>query len=137
MALMPPLRAAQAARRMKWNTLCQIADETVCAARKRLPAEIRPAADALPVTFEPWPSEGMLQDEGVDADILGLFVGPDHGDDPPAGLPSQILLFLENLWDFAEGDEAVFREEVRITYLHELGHYLGWDEDEIARRGLD
>jgi predicted Zn-dependent protease with MMP-like domain len=26
---------------------------------------------------------------------------------------------------------------VRLTYLHELGHYLGWDEDEIAERGLE
>ncbi|MEX2043899.1 MAG: metallopeptidase family protein, partial [Opitutus sp.] len=23
------------------------------------------------------------------------------------------------------------------TYLHELGHYLGWDEDELTARGLD
>jgi len=31
----------------------------------------------------------------------------------------------------------VFREEVERTYLHELGHYLGWDEDDVAARGLD
>ena len=47
------------------------------------------------------------------------------------------MLYLNNLWDFAEGDEAVFKAEVRLTYLHELGHYLGWDEDEVAARGLD
>ena len=134
---MPLPRGAQAAGRMKWKRLCEIADDTVHAARRRLPAEVRPAADALPVTFEPWPSDAMLEDEDVEPDILGLFVGPDHGTDPTATMPAQILLFLENLWDYAEGDEAVFREEVRITYLHELGHYLGWDEDEIARRGLD
>ncbi|HUG09778.1 MAG TPA: metallopeptidase family protein [Opitutaceae bacterium] len=122
---------------MKWKQLCEIADTTVRAARKRLPAEVCPAADGLPVTVEPWPSEAMLEDEGVESDILGLFVGPDHGTDATATMPPQILLFLENLWDYAEGDEAVFREEVRITYLHELGHYLGWDEDELTRRGLD
>ena len=122
---------------MKWKRLCEIADDTVRAARKRLPVEVRAAADALPVTFEPWPSAGMLEDANVEPDILGLFVGPDHGADSTATMPAQILLFLENLWDYAEGDEAVFREEVRITYLHELGHYLGWDEDELARRGLD
>jgi predicted Zn-dependent protease with MMP-like domain len=122
---------------MKWKRLCEIADDTVRAARKRLPSEVRAAADALPVTFEPWPSEAMLEDADVEPDILGLFVGPDHAADAAATMPAQILLFLENLWDFAEGDDSVFREEVRITYLHELGHYLGWDEDEIARRGLD
>jgi len=51
--------------------------------------------------------------------------------------PPQILLYLENLWEFAEGSEDVFREEVERTYLHELGHYLGWDEDDVAARGLD
>jgi predicted Zn-dependent protease with MMP-like domain len=30
----------------------------------------------------------------------------------------------------------VFLREVRITYLHELGHYLGWDEEQIANVGL-
>lgn len=122
---------------MNWKALCQIADETVNAARRRLPAEVHVAAGALPVTFEPWPSEAMLEDEGIEPDILGLFVGPAMDDGGDATLPPQILLFLENLWDFAEGDEKVFRDEVRITYLHELGHYLGWDEDEIARRGLE
>jgi hypothetical protein len=52
-------------------------------------------------------------------------------------LPPQILLFLDNIWDLAEADESNYRDEVRLTYLHELGHYLGWNEEEIAQRGLD
>ena len=70
---------------------------------------------------------------------IGLFTGPSHGNelahDNPT--PPQILLYLESLWDFAEKDAEIFREEVRLTYLHELGHYFGWDEDELAARGLD
>jgi len=27
-------------------------------------------------------------------------------------------------------------EEVRITYLHEFGHFLGWEEHEMEQRGL-
>ncbi len=34
-------------------------------------------------------------------------------------------------------DEQVYRAEVRTTYLHELGHYLGLDEDELTQRGLE
>lgn len=45
--------------------------------------------------------------------------------------------WLENLWDFAEHDEETFRDEVRVTLLHEIGHLLGWDEDDIADRGLE
>ena len=52
-------------------------------------------------------------------------------------MPAQILLFLGNLWEFAEADETAFLDEVRITYLHELGHYFGWDEDDLAARDLD
>ena len=118
--------------------LCQLAGQTVEAAQRRLPPEIREVAAAVPVCFEPQPNDELLA-EGVEPDLLGLFVGHAHG----AGLsetqplPPQILLFVDNLWDYAEGDEEAYRDEVRLTYLHELGHYLGWDEDEIARRGLD
>jgi predicted Zn-dependent protease with MMP-like domain len=123
-------------------TLAQLtaaAQQVVDSAQRRLPPEVRAAAAAVPVCYEPWPNDAILA-EGWEPDILGLFVGHEHGGelrDDPAPLPPQILLFLENLWDYAEGDPAVFRDEVRLTYLHELGHYLGWDEDEVARRGLE
>ncbi len=52
-------------------------------------------------------------------------------------LPPQIILFLENLWDQAEGDEDLFCDEVHTTCLHELGHYLGLDEDDLCERGLE
>jgi predicted Zn-dependent protease with MMP-like domain len=59
--------------------------------------------------------------------------------DPPSShpQPTQIILFLENLWQFAEHNEAVYLDEVRITYLHELGHYFGFDEDDLEERGLE
>jgi len=72
-------------------------------------------------------------------DILGLFVGDPLGVEPGLGnnAPAQILLFLENIYDYADFDMAVFRKEVRLTYLHELGHYLGWDEADLEARGLE
>jgi predicted Zn-dependent protease with MMP-like domain len=68
---------------------------------------------------------------------LGLFTGAEFVDEGNIPLPPQIILFLENLRDFAEGDEVIFREEVRTTFLHELGHYLGLDEGELTERGLE
>ena len=124
---------------MNFHQLNVTAEEVVARAKHRLPAAVRDAASAVPVCFEPFPNEA-IQAEGWEPDILGLFVGHPHGAGFEAGgqdLPPQILLFLENLWDYAGGDEAIYRDEVRLTYLHELGHYLGWDEDEIALRGLD
>ena len=99
---------------------------------------MRAAAEAVAVCYESHPSQALVAD-GCEPDLLGLFVGHEHlgelADAQP--LPPQILLFLENIWDQAEGDERNYRDEVRLTYLHELGHYLGWDEDEVARHGLE
>lgn len=124
---------------MDFARLTAIAQQVVAAAEKRLPADVRAAAKTVPVCYEPFPN-ATLQAEGLDADILGLFVGDEHGREfsgESSPLPPQILLFLENIWDQAEADEPTYRDEVRLTYLHELGHYLGWDEDEVARRGLE
>jgi predicted Zn-dependent protease with MMP-like domain len=122
---------------MKFSRLNAIAQQVVAAAQRRLPEPVREAAMRVPVCCEPAPSKAILA-EGWEPDILGLFVGHEHGTELAGGeLPPQILLFLDNLWDYAEGDETVYRDEVRLTYLHELGHYLGWDEDEVAERGLD
>ena len=118
--------------------LIETARQVVTAAQRRLPPEIRAVAEAVPVTVEAVPNDAILA-EGWEPDILGLFVGhAHHGEHTELQpLPPQILLFLENLWDYAEGEERAYRDEVRLTYLHELGHYLGWDEDEVARRGLE
>ena len=116
-----------------------LARQVVTSAQRRLPATVREVAAAVPVCYESVPNEGILA-EGWEPDILGLFVGHEHGAElrtDGAPLPPQILLFLDNLWDYAGGDEGIYRDEVRLTYLHELGHYLGWDEEEVARRGLE
>jgi predicted Zn-dependent protease with MMP-like domain len=118
--------------------LTELAAATVAATQRSLPPEILPLALAVPVHYEAGPHPSVLA-EGFEPDILGLFTGSPYGTelshDQP--VPPEILLYLDNLWDLAEGDPVVFREEARLTYLHELGHYLGWDEDELAARGLD
>jgi predicted Zn-dependent protease with MMP-like domain len=136
--MIPAEAPAVGGQKMKLSQLTLIAEQTVAAAQRRLPPDLRGAAAAVPVCYEARPNDDLVAD-GTEADLLGLFVGHSHGaelaDSQP--LPPQILLFLENLWDYAEDDVEIFRDEVRLTYLHELGHYLGWDEEEIARRGLD
>lgn len=123
---------------MNPSRLAEIAADVVGATQRRLPPEIRPLARDIPVHYDRVPDAGVLA-EGFEPDILGLFTGNAHGEelhhDNP--MPPQIFLYLDNLWDVAEEDVDIFRDEVRLTYLHELGHYLGWDEDEVAARGLD
>jgi len=123
---------------MDYARLTTLAQQVVTAAQRRLPPEVRTAAAEAAVCFEPHPNATLVA-EGWEPDLLGLFIGHEHHAELAEAqpLPPQILLFLENIWDYAEEDEAAYRDEIRLTYLHELGHYLGWDEDEIARRGLD
>jgi predicted Zn-dependent protease with MMP-like domain len=122
---------------MSSHALIAEAEKVVAAVQRRLPATLRPLAAQVPTVYYDWPSEEILGEE-FDPDILGMFVGEPHSSDVGAAnaVPSHILLFLENIYEEAEGDLDVFREEVRLTYLHELGHYLGWDEDDLEVRGL-
>lgn len=119
-----------------WSKLKQLASAEIEATLAALPPPLRERARQLPVTFERVPSRA-LQADGVAADTLGLFVGPELAEEGHFPMPSQIILFLENLWDFAEGDEQLFRAEVHTTLLHELGHYLGLNEDDLTERGLE
>jgi predicted Zn-dependent protease with MMP-like domain len=121
-----------------WQQLHALARTEVEATLAALPAPLRERARALPVTFERRPNAAHRRD-GIAPDTLGLFVGPEFADEETAALPlpPQIILFLHNLWDYAEADEEFFCEEVHTTYLHELGHYLGLDEGDLCDRGLD
>ena len=124
--------------RLDWRRLCALAREEVEATLAALPAPLRDRAQAVPVTCERRPNSAQCRD-GIEPDTLGLFVGPEFAYEETTALPlpPQIILFLENIRDFAEADEEFFREEVRTTYLHELGHYLGLDEEDLFDRGLD
>lgn len=118
------------------SALRQWAELEVEAAFEELPTPLRNKARRVPVTFESRPNPD-LQADGIDAHTLGLFTGADSIDEEHTVMPPQIILFLHNLWTFAGEDEEAFRQEVRITLLHELGHYLGLDEDDLTERGLE
>lgn len=119
-----------------WKRLCSVALAEVEATLAELPAPLREQARKLPVTFEPRPSRDLVAD-GIEPDTLGLFVGPEFAHEEAVPMPPQIILFLENIWDQVEGDEEFFCDEVHTTLLHELGHYLGLDEDDLSERWLE
>ncbi len=121
-----------------WEHLKKLAAAEVEATLADLPAPLRERAARLPVTFERSPHADFVA-EGIAADSLGLFTGPAFGEEELSAspVPPQIILYLENLWNFAEAAEEIYLEEVHTTYLHELGHYLGLDEDDLTERGLE
>lgn len=121
---------------LDWEKLCAVATNEIEATLEELPKPLRERAAKLPVTLERVPNAG-LQADGIAPDTLGLFTGAEFADEETIPMPPQIILFLENLWEFAEADENVFCDEVHTTFLHELGHYFGLGEDDLAERGLE
>ncbi len=99
---------------------------------RSLPEQIRQAVERCQIRYE------IAAAQGEDAGLLGLFTGCSLIDGLPEGsedLP-RITLFLDEIRAMTGGDTSAFRDEVRITFLHELGHYLGWGEEDVEERGL-
>jgi len=120
---------------MSWAHLVGLAQAEVARTVTELPADLRARAAALPVSYERVPGKAVVAD-GIEPDTLGLFVGGEFAHAADVPLPGQIILYLENINAMVDGNEEEFCEEVRITFVHELGHYLGLDEDELEERGL-
>jgi predicted Zn-dependent protease with MMP-like domain len=114
------------------------AREVIASTLRRMPVKLRSLAAQVPVHFEAYASEEVVK-QGFEPDILGLYIGETvgHEADSDHPLPPQILLYLCSILDFCEGDLPAFREEVKLTYLHELGHFFGWDEEQVAAHGLE
>ncbi len=105
-------------------------DDHVRAALDELPPDLAAALKNVAVVVE--------DENPEDPDLLGLYHGvplPERGD--MAGLlPDTISIYRIPLEE-SFPDPAELQEEIRITVLHELGHYFGLDEDAIAGLGYD
>ncbi|MEK7347785.1 MAG: metallopeptidase family protein [Candidatus Eisenbacteria bacterium] len=103
-----------------------------------LPKQIRDVVAQVPVTVEPKPTPEMAdQAPHISPEILGLFVGTSIGEKvgAPSGFPDVVLLFQRNL-ERAGKTRAEVAKEIRITLLHEYGHYLGFEEEDMEGLGL-
>jgi predicted Zn-dependent protease with MMP-like domain len=124
---------------MRPERLEELAQRVVRVTMHHLPERIKTAVRPCRIELE-WIDDCIAAGEDLPGDdLLGLFEGASLSDPTPDDLDSlpQIRLFLDSLWDYAEGDPEIFRQEVRITLLHELGHYLGLNEDQVANIGLE
>jgi predicted Zn-dependent protease with MMP-like domain len=117
-------------------------DGVVMRAGAMLPEEFRARLDEVPVVVEDLPPDEILRDEAppLDPELLGLFVGTALTERAfGAGgveAPPRILLFQRNLERFAR-DEGELRREIARTLHHELAHYLGFAEEQMADLDLD
>jgi predicted Zn-dependent protease with MMP-like domain len=117
-------------------------DREVRMAVRKLPRQFRQSLDRVPVVVQDLPDQSLAAGEDRDEvgpDILGLFDGvplPETGDlDLSHTRPNTIYLFQRNL-ERAARDRADLVEQIRITLWHELGHYLGFEEEDMDDLGL-
>ena len=117
-------------------------DREVKRAAGKLPRQFRQALDRVPVEVHDFPDATLAAEgdaEEVLPDILGLFEGvplPEtDGFDGDNWRPNRILLFQRNL-ERAAFDREDLVDQIRITLYHELGHYLGFEEEDMDDLGL-
>ena len=108
-----------------WEKSCAVAAAEIEMTLAELLTSLRKRAEKLPVIFELIPNVG-LQADGIEVDTLGLFTGAEMMEEGEVVMPSRLILFLESIQDVAGNDENAFREEIGVTFLHELVHFLGW-----------
>jgi len=107
-------------------------------ALKELPEVARRLIANVPILIVDLPDADEVE-RGLDPRLLGLFAGSAYGDvSSVGGAPqlTQILLFRKNLERMAIDPEDL-REQIRITLLHETGHFFGMSEEDLADVGLD
>jgi len=103
-----------------------------------LPRVIRDAVLEVPVLVEPKPAREVAEHEpAINPEVLGLFVGTPVGQKlrGGSGYGNVVLLFQKNLERAGRSRQEVSKE-MKITLLHEYGHYLGFDEEELEHLGL-
>jgi predicted Zn-dependent protease with MMP-like domain len=114
-------------------------DATLRAAIAELPEDLAEALAGLSVVVRRFPSANDSPAELYNPLLLGLFEGvplPFRSmEDPMASLGARITLFQGNLERQCATREELI-EEIHITLLHELGHFLGHDEEAVWKRGL-
>src|SRR5688572_15821594 len=94
-----------------WAELEARARREVDRVLRSLPKPLAERACLLPITFERQPNAALVAD-GIELDTLGLFVGAAFSEEGYSSpIPSQIILYLQNIWDGSEGDEDIFDEE--------------------------
>lgn len=107
-----------------------------------LPEKFRRLIQNVVVVIEDFPPDEGPPTDDTDDLLMGLFDGTPRTEasvfDAQAA-PSRVILYQQNIEAYArdaareEGRavEQIIREEVRLTVLHELGHYFGLDEDAL------
>jgi predicted Zn-dependent protease with MMP-like domain len=121
-------------------TLADVSEERfeamVTDALDSIPAELATEFVNVAVVVEDWPSAAQLG--GRSGTLLGLYEGVSLPSRSPLGysgvMPDRITIFRGPLCSLARDEDDLARQ-VRVTVLHEVGHYFGMSEARLRALG--
>ena len=114
-------------------------DRIVQQAIGRIPPEIRRHLDNILITVQRRPAPEMLAELGYPPDepLLGIYWGVplnERSPTEPPLYPDTIFIFKEPLEEMCVDLEEL-AEEIEITVVHAVAHFIGIDEDRLAELG--
>jgi predicted Zn-dependent protease with MMP-like domain len=114
-------------------------DRAVRRAIDRIPGEIREHLENVVITVRKHPSRQMLDELGMTPDDppLGLYQGAslmERSVFAPPLYPDTIFIFQDPLEQMCDTLEEL-EQEIEITVVHEIAHFLGIGEDRLAELG--
>ncbi len=114
-------------------------DGAVARAIERLPEEIKGYLDNMIIAVRNRPSRSILREVGIGKGdtLLGLFRGVPlihRSVTSPPLYPDTIYLFQEPLEESCSTIEEL-EEQIEITLVHEVAHFVGMTEERLAELG--
>jgi predicted Zn-dependent protease with MMP-like domain len=114
-------------------------DDLVKKAIDRIPDEIRLHLDNMIITVRSRPSAEIMKSLGIKRPngLFGLFQGvplTERSVTAPPLFPDTILLFQEAL-EGACANEEELAEQIEITVVHEVAHFIGMTEERLWELG--
>jgi predicted Zn-dependent protease with MMP-like domain len=114
-------------------------DRVVKRAIKRIPPEIREHLHNVLITVQKRPAREVLAEISPhrDESVLGMYQGTSLRDRTlmyPPLYPDTIVLFQEPLEKMC-GTIKELEDQIEITVVHEIAHFLGISEERLAELG--
>jgi predicted Zn-dependent protease with MMP-like domain len=114
-------------------------DRAVKRAIARIPSEIRHHLKNIVISVQKRPSKEILDEMGLHQNepLLGMYRGTalmDRSMFYPPLYPDTIILFQEPLEKMCN-TIAELEEQIEITVVHEIAHFLGMSEEKLAELG--